>query len=225
VSVGAAVVVVVGEVRPHSVLGSDEFWGANKLALVRCSEEPSGVLSLCEKLCPTLLVAKQAFLEALPERDLALITERNVRILAFLNQDSSEAAKRMLQLGCHGVMSCAFSPKLLRRAIPAILGGELWAPRVVLSEMLLHFLRAPGKKQGCLLTPREECVLELVTLGYKNSEIAAALFISHETVRWHKRRLNRKIGADRLLGTKPLRKLPATPVEALRPSKSSAMHS
>jgi DNA-binding NarL/FixJ family response regulator len=222
-----AVVIVIGDIVPHGILGSDEFWNANGLALVRCSEEPIGVLSLCDKLRPAFLVAKQTFLEALPQRDIALITGSglDVRLLVLLNQDSPDAAKRMVQLGCHGVLPPKFSCKMLRRAIPAMLGGELWAPRRVLSEMLFQLLHAPTAKQGSLLTPREVHVLELVTLGYKNSEIAATLFISHETVRWHKRRLYRKVGATRIPGKVQTLGMPPTSMPATRPSSSSSLRS
>jgi LuxR family maltose regulon positive regulatory protein len=44
------------------------------------------------------------------------------------------------------------------------------------------------------LTPQEQRILELSAEGHKNSAIAITLSISPETVRWHKRRLYRKIG-------------------------------
>ena len=208
-----AVVIVIGDVVPHGILSSDEFWNANGLALVRCGEEPIGVLSLCDKLRPTFLVAKQSFIEGLQDRDITLMigSGPDARILVLLNKDCPDAAKRMVQLGCHGVLPPKFSSKMLRRAIPAMLGGELWVPRRVLSEMLFQLLHAPTEKQSSLLTPREEHILELVTRGYKNSEIAATLFISHETVRWHKRRLHRKLGAAGQSGKiQPIKRPPAS---------------
>ena len=50
-----------------------------------------------------------------------------------------------------------------------------------------------AKKENCL-TPQEERILELILQGRKNSAIVEAFFISPETVRWHKRRLYRKVG-------------------------------
>ena len=223
----SAVVVVIGDVVPHGILGSNEFWNANGLALVQCSEESVGVLSLCGKLRPTFLVASQSFIEGLKDRDLGVLigSGQGARVLVLLNKDGPDGAKRMIQLGCHGVLPPKFSCKMLRRAIPSMLNGELWAPRRVVSEMLLQLLHAPSEKRGNLLTPREEQLLELVTAGYKNAEIAATLFISHETVRWHKRRLYRKIGAAGLPGKLPtLRKAPAA-LPSTRPSDSFSMRS
>ena len=150
---------------------------------------------MCEELRPSFLVANQALIEALPDHDIALITGpgHDVHVLVLLNQDSTEAMKRMLQLGCHGVFPSRSPAKLLRRAVPAILIGELWAPRLVISEMLLNLIKPRTAEPELVLTAQEGHILELARRGYKNSEIASSLFISKETVRWHKRRLNRKI--------------------------------
>lgn len=195
-SLGSGVVLVCGESFPHTKLGSSSFWAANRLALVRCSEDTESVLSLCVRVHPLLLVARQEFIEKLSLDDVASITGSgaDAHILAILNQDHPEAMIRMLQKGCHGVFPPRFTASVLRRAIPAILEGEIWAPRRVVSKMLSGLLRARNAKPENVLTPREAHILELVARGYKNSEIAAALFISQETVRWHKRRLHRKIG-------------------------------
>lgn len=209
VSDATDVVIVCGDNLPHVRLGSHSFWAANRLELVRCSDSVN-ILSLCEKLRPSLLVAGQTFIEAVPDNHLAVITGANgARILVLLNQASPEATTSLLQRGCHGVLPPKFPARLLQRAVPAILGGELWAPRRVISEMLSHLLKARTARPENGLTPREEHILELVGRGYKNSEIASSLFISQETVRWHKRRLYRKIGRARVPVTPmPSRRMP-----------------
>ena len=200
----AGVVIVSGETVPHVILRSHQFWAANRLSLIRCSEEPTEVSSLCEKLRPSLLVAKQTLVEALADPDIAVITGpgHEVHILVLLNDDSPKAMTRMLQLGCHGVLPSRFQAKLLRRAVPAILGGEIWAPRLIVSEMLSNLLKTRTEKPENGLTPREGHILDLVGRGFKNSEIASSLFISQETVRWHKRRLYRKIGRSHVPATR-----------------------
>jgi DNA-binding CsgD family transcriptional regulator len=45
------------------------------------------------------------------------------------------------------------------------------------------------------LSPREREVLDLMAAGYKDPDIAAALFISHSTVKTRKMDLYRKLGA------------------------------
>ena len=45
-----------------------------------------------------------------------------------------------------------------------------------------------------LLSPREAEVLDLLTLGYTNKEIAKALYIAEVTVKVHVRQILRKLG-------------------------------
>ena len=161
---------------------------------------------LCRRLNVSLVVARQAFIEQLTSAELIQLTNygKSSHVLAIVENGSLEtSAAKMLRLGCRGVLPDQFSPKLLRRAVLAVLRGELWAPGAVVSELLTNLLRAASLKTDNGLTPQEARILELTTQGYKNAAIAETLFISLETVRWHKRRLNRKLrGPNRQPQTK-----------------------
>ncbi len=88
------------------------------------------------------------------------------------------------------------SVSTLKRALRAVSRGEMWLERRLMSQILQGFLCASALPK---LTQREYDVLKLIAEGYKNREIADRLFITHETVRWHIRSLNSKLGAhDRL---------------------------
>jgi DNA-binding NarL/FixJ family response regulator len=190
-------VVLCGDISPQRKLLSDSVSRAAGLTPIRCSEDREQVFSLCRRLNASLfLVAGQAFIEQLPRADMAELTNygKGSHTLAVLESDALEtSAGKMLRLGCRGVLPPQFSSKLLRRAVLAILKGEIWAPKVVLSELLSELLTVASLKVENDLTPQEARILELTMQGYKNSAIAEALFISLETVRWHKRRLNRKL--------------------------------
>jgi DNA-binding NarL/FixJ family response regulator len=197
---GERVVIVCGDAAPHHKLADPEFWLPFRLTLVRCAENPVSVFSLCEKLNPALLIARQSFIDAQPVPAFTEVTGygRSLYVLAVLDEDSMEVVTRLLRLGCRGVLPQRLSGKLLQRAVQATIHGELWAPRSVMSAMLTDFLTAEWPKKESTLTPREQHILDLIGQGYKNSEIAASLFISQETVRWHKRRLHRKIASGQL---------------------------
>ncbi len=151
---------------------------------------------LCRRLNVSLVVARQAFIEQLTSAELIQLMNygKSSHVLAIVENGCLEtSAAKMLRLGCRGVLPERFSSKLLRRAVLAVLRGELWAPGAVVSELLTNLLRAASLKTDNGLTPQEARILELTTQGYKNAAIAETLFISLETVRWHKRRLNRKL--------------------------------
>ena len=195
-------VVLCGDVFFHRKLLKDSVSNAGKLTLIRCSDDREQLFALWRRLHVSVFVARQSFIEQLSNADLVRLTNygKTCYVLAILESDSVEAsATKMLRLGCRGVLPRRFSSQLLRRAVLAILNGELWAPHVVVSELLAELLRAASLKTDNGLTPQEARIQELTSKGYKNSAIAEALFISLETVRWHKRRLNRKLrGSSRL---------------------------
>jgi len=190
-------VVLSGDILPNRKLLIDSVSRAVGLTLVRCSEDRETVLTVCRRLDASVLIARHEFIDQLVRADLVRLTNHGsgTHLVATLEIDNLEASAKMLRLGCRGVLPRRFSPKLLRRAVLAILDGEVWAPRRVISGLLLELLKdCSSNKDENGLTPQEQRILELSVQGYKNSAIAAALFISTETVRWHKRRLYRKIG-------------------------------
>jgi DNA-binding NarL/FixJ family response regulator len=190
-------VVLCGDILSNRKLLIDSVSRAVGLTLVRCSEDRETVLTVCQRLNASVLIARHEFIDQLVRADLVRLTNHGseTHVVATLEIDNLEASAKMLRLGCRGVLPRRFSPKLLRRAVLAILDGEVWAPRRVISGLLLKLLKdCSSNKDENGLTPQEQRILELSVQGYKNSAIAAALFISTETVRWHKRRLYRKIG-------------------------------
>jgi DNA-binding NarL/FixJ family response regulator len=191
------VVVLCGDMLLHRKLFSDSASSAAGLALIRCSENREQLFAVCRRLNVALIVARQAFIDQLANSDVVELTKygKGSYLLAILETDALEtvSAVKMLRLGCRGVLPHRFSSKLLRRAVLAILKREIWAPNVVVSDLLSDLLRVASMKAESGLTPQEARILELTSQGYKNSAIAEALFISLETVRWHKRRLNRKL--------------------------------
>jgi len=82
-------------------------------------------------------------------------------------------------------------------AIEAVMKDTSWFSRTVMEK--LAQIRRPGGPAGELatLTPRERQVLELICKGQTDSEIAAALKLSRNTVRNHVATLYGKIGVNR----------------------------
>jgi DNA-binding NarL/FixJ family response regulator len=190
-------VLLCGNLLPHRKLLNSTIARGYGLTLLRCSETPDEVTALLHQGNVSVIVARQSFIEQLSDSSVLQITNfgKGSHILAVLECDSDEqlSTSKMLRLGCRGVLPHQLSSKLFSRAVSAVLRGEIWAPHRIVSELLSDLLRAATLKARNGLTPQEERILELSSQGYKNSAIADTLFISLETVRWHKRRINRKI--------------------------------
>jgi DNA-binding NarL/FixJ family response regulator len=118
-----------------------------------------------------------------------------IRVLVELEELHFAEAAHLIRIGCAGYISKTASPEQAGEALRAVLAGELWASRRIVSSVLLNVLRE--SRHG--LTFRESEILSLVSEGLKNSEIAERLCISPQTVRWHLRGVYSKLGThDRL---------------------------
>jgi DNA-binding NarL/FixJ family response regulator len=180
------------------------------IALIRCSEDREQLFALCQHLSVSVFVCNQSFLAQIPSFQVQqLAFGRRSYGLVILDGQTVDAATaaQILRLGCRGVLPKGCTAKVFTRAISAVLRGELWAPRAVVSQVLSELLRVSHLNTNVGLTPQEAKILELASQGYKNSAIAEALFISLETVRWHKRRLNRKLQNQQPQGKSSDRKL------------------
>jgi DNA-binding NarL/FixJ family response regulator len=194
--VGRCTVILCGHLLLHRKLFNDSLTRTAGVSVVRCSESLEEVFRVRHQT-KAVFVARQNFLEQLSPATVLQITDfgRAGRVLAILDSNTVDpiSATKMLRLGCHGVLPNQFPSKLFSRAVMAILRGEFWAPHAVVSDLLSDLLRAASLKADSGLTQQELRILDLSSQGYKNAAIADVLFISLETVRWHKRRLNRKL--------------------------------
>ncbi len=172
-----------------------------------CPEDSVALFSRIEKLNTCIVVAHESFVQRIVDADqMSTMLLKEVRFLAVLDSDSVQtvSAAKMLRQGCRGILPRQFPPETLGAAISAIFRGELWAPRVLVSEVLANFVRAASLTTEHDLTRQEARIVELTSKGLKNAAIADQLFISVETVRWHKRRINRKL-RSRVISRLPAR--------------------
>lgn len=115
----------------------------------------------------------------------------NHRVAVISGTANREIAERVLEAGAAGFLPKTLSGKSLVNAVRFMAMGEQYAP--------LDFMRAAEEPQrhplAEKLSPRELEVLEGLTLGKSNKEIARDLDIREPTVKLHVKTLYRKIGA------------------------------
>lgn len=125
---------------------------------------------------------------------------KSLKLLILADDYNEETICRLLMLGCSGYLPGDASAEVLRKAILAVARGEIWAERHLVTRTLQQALVAAGTE--AILTSREREILGLLRAGNTNRQIAAQLFISPETVKWHMRKVFSKIGVkDRLEAT------------------------
>jgi len=101
--------------------------------------------------------------------------------------------------GAKGYLSETATEAEIRMAVEIVLDGSVWAPRKVLAK-LIEARGVQGTSSTELIankmTPREAEVLQLLTEGKSNRDIASALDIDEVTVKAHLGRMLRKTGSS-----------------------------
>jgi DNA-binding NarL/FixJ family response regulator len=114
-------------------------------------------------------------------------------VVIYSWETSPQLVDRALGLGVSGFASKSLETKDLVAVLERVAAGE----RVVAARMPGNPVRAlsdwPGRAQG--LTARESEILALVIQGFRNDDIADALFLGINTVKTHLKSLYRKLGA------------------------------
>ena len=124
--------------------------------------------------------------------------EHPVRVLVVTTFNLDEYVYEALRAGASGFLLKDAPPAQLLHGIRTVAtGAALLAPEVtrqLVGRYAARIRPAPaGAEDGVPLTPRELEVLRLIADGRSNSEIAATLVISHETVKTYVSRILTKL--------------------------------
>jgi DNA-binding NarL/FixJ family response regulator len=116
----------------------------------------------------------------------------NLKVLVLLESGDLELPRRAMRLGASGVVYKNKSADMLIKAVECVHAGEAWLDRSTTASLLRELSprnRAPKKNPEEIkissLSQRERDVIKLVGKGFKNKQIAEALFISDITVHHH----------------------------------------
>lgn len=156
-------------------------------------EEQEKMLSYDSSSSRSVMLVSEAFVQKVGNDLLnKLMRDAVFMKVLVIGKTTASAAHDLLNRGCAGLLDESAPAEDVRRAIHAVSRGELWFSRQVLSAVIRSRQISTMTEKG--LTSREREILRLIGQGYNNQEIASALFISRETVRWHMRSLYSKLG-------------------------------
>jgi DNA-binding CsgD family transcriptional regulator len=108
---------------------------------------------------------------------------------------NSGVERRAFSKGIRGFFYKHDSLKHLLKGIDALLLGEIWVSRDILTELALQGSARENYsvRERTTLTDREIQILALVSVGASNEEIADKLFVSPHTVKTHLYNIFKKI--------------------------------
>jgi two-component system, NarL family, response regulator len=118
-----------------------------------------------------------------------LLREKNpaVRIIALTTLDQEEEIFRALEAGAQGYLLKDMRKEDLLEAIRTVHRGEHWIAPLAASRLAERITRKE-------LSSRELEILAFLAQGKSNKEIAAALFLAEDTIKWHMKSLLEKLG-------------------------------
>jgi DNA-binding NarL/FixJ family response regulator len=121
---------------------------------------------------------------------LAIRTEfADARVIMLTTFEGDAEIQRALEAGAQGYMLKSMPRKQLVDMIRKVHAGKKQIPLEVAVQLMEHL----GAET---LSKREVEVLQKVAVGNRNSDIAALLFISEETVKGHIKHIMEKLGAS-----------------------------
>jgi LuxR family transcriptional regulator of csgAB operon len=151
------------------------------------SDKPQLVLLDCFAKDPErLFLEVESCRRAIPDSGLAAVFNliRGLKI-----------EKELVTRGVRGIFYANDHPDKIDRGVRALLEGEIWISREILSKFIPETEKAQRltTEEASVLSARETEILNLVAQGAMNTEIADTLYISRHTVKSHLYNIYKKI--------------------------------
>lgn len=121
------------------------------------------------------------------------VSASNAPVLVLGPSVDLTLARSALRAEARGFLHATMNPEQVVHALSVALRGEVVIPRELLKELLVE---EPSVDLSSVLGARKREILELVTKGLSNAEVARHLYLSESTVKQHLR------GAYKALGVK-----------------------
>lgn len=165
--------------------------------VVGAADNGLAVLQQCAAHQPDVLLLdlEMPQLDGLATLEQLRATCPDVRVIVFTAFDTDDRIVAAIQAGAKGYLLKGAPRQELFNAIRVVHeGGSLLQP-IVASKLMAHMSRQ-GQTPHEALTERETEVLQLMARGKPNKEIAAELFITERTVKFHVSAILSKLGAS-----------------------------
>jgi DNA-binding NarL/FixJ family response regulator len=180
---------IVGAVFPQA----DGLAMTHGFEVVRLRETAGDVTEAIAENPDVLVIMRSGFLDAnsallIPD----LYRQERLQLLVITDPDAADAYRFLLS-GAAGLLHPDLAVEDLFALLPRVLAGEISAPPLLIARALREAVLSNRQAD---LTTRERQVFQLAGEGLTNRKIAEILQVTRETVRWHLRSINAKLGRN-----------------------------
>jgi DNA-binding NarL/FixJ family response regulator len=165
---------------------------AQNIRIVGEAPDGESAVALAERRRPDVVIMdiRMPGMDGLEATKQLSRTAPEIAVLIFTAYSERSLLGRGLESGAKGYILKEAPHGTLLRAIEKVAAGEGYIDPALMPAFL------PGRDRDEMLTAREREILQLLADGMSNSDVAAKLFISQETVKSHVRHILTKLEAD-----------------------------
>jgi DNA-binding NarL/FixJ family response regulator len=117
-----------------------------------------------------------------------------LQVIILTVYDDAETIFNALRAGACGYLLKRTAPEKILAAITEVRQGGAPMTSEIARKLVETFQETPAQNATELnLTPREQEILELLSQGFANKEIAQRLSLSFDTIRWHLKQIYEKL--------------------------------
>ncbi len=114
-----------------------------------------------------------------------------LQVLALSMYGDEKYYQKMIESGVKGFIIKNADIKELEQAIREVASGGNWFSNELLRKVITSIAK---KNEEVKLTVRELEILKLICIGLSNEQIAEKLYLSQETIKWHRSNILSKTG-------------------------------
>jgi DNA-binding NarL/FixJ family response regulator len=173
-------------------------WGHDVVGHAANGDE---AIALVDRLVPDLVLmdVRMPGMSGLDATRTIAAAHPDVAIVMLTVSENEDDLFEAIKAGARGYLLKNLEAAQLRAMLEAVARGEAAITPATAARIMRELAHPTGAGEGAVperLTDREREVLELVTVGLRNKEIAARLGISENTAKFHLRNILEKLHAE-----------------------------
>jgi len=192
------VLVILAEQSLNSSLIKQQLSSLQLLTIYICN--PDELLKLSREKVVNLVLVDYQYMEEMDKNStLPNFEVLGLNLLLHNVPDTELREEFVNSTSLKGLLFQDVSVEHLTESVMHVLNGGLWLPRGWMEKMILCYRELGGCKNFSysLLTNRERQILDLLSQGKSNKDMAEQLFVSESTIKTHVYKLYKKLDVHR----------------------------